>query len=155
MRIVAAGQPCIPGESDSETDSDGIREMAQWYTSLNVPCPLLTGECCSVYPLRPTACREHLVTSKPVFCAGNDPTTGSLLDTPFSVTVALATLASEMENMPLESVIMTTALNWCDENTTRTQRTWPVQTLVTRFADIIRRMADHAGTLRQAGHHAA
>lgn len=33
------------------------------------PCPFLEDGCCSVYPVRPSTCRMHLVTSDPVLCS--------------------------------------------------------------------------------------
>jgi Fe-S-cluster containining protein len=36
---------------------------------LNVPCPFLENESCSIHPERPVVCREYLVTSSPEWCS--------------------------------------------------------------------------------------
>lgn len=33
------------------------------------PCPLLEDGCCSAYPVRPSTCRMHMVTSPPELCS--------------------------------------------------------------------------------------
>lgn len=39
------------------------------YSALGIPCPFLVDESCSIYPARPLACREYVVTSDPAHCA--------------------------------------------------------------------------------------
>lgn len=141
-RIVQAGRPEIPTNSSDQGDSSPVKALAQWYASMDMPCPLLMNECCDFYSFRPTACREHLVTSSPACCIGNNPDTGSRVAMPFSVTTALAMLAEEMEGLPFQAIIMTTALQWCDDNAARAQRTWPGRELIQRFADILQKLAD-------------
>ena len=60
--------------------SEPLRQREQWseperraicskYFSLQIPCPFLEEECCSIYPMRPLVCREYLVTSPAEMCA--------------------------------------------------------------------------------------
>jgi len=154
-RIVQAGRPEIPTNTSDKDNSSSVKALTQWYAAMDMPCPLLINECCDFYASRPTACREHLVTSSPVFCAGNNPATGNIVTMPFSVTNALAMLAEEMEGLPFEAVIMTTALQWCDDNTARAQRTWPGRELIQRFTDILQKLADQAEQQRQSAAKAA
>jgi hypothetical protein len=43
-------------------------QLALDYLYRRIPCPFLEDESCSIYPDRPLACREHMVTSPPIFC---------------------------------------------------------------------------------------
>ncbi len=45
-----------------------------WDEEDSLPCPLLVGGICTVYPVRPLTCRTHFVSTDPRFCRpGNDP----------------------------------------------------------------------------------
>ena len=55
------------------SDTDSARQLVLDYFYLGIPCPFLQDESCSIHPIRPLICREHLVTSDPVYCA--DPKT--------------------------------------------------------------------------------
>lgn len=147
--IVEAGRPEIPTDTSDKGDSGPVKAMAKWYAAMDMPCPLLMNECCDFYSARPTACREHLVTSNPACCIGNNPDTGSRVAMPFSVTNALAMLAAEVEGLPFQAIIMTTALQWCEDNAARAQRTWPGRELIQRFADILQKLADKGERKRQ------
>lgn len=47
-----------------------LRRLAAEYFHLRIPCPFLDEGSCSIYPVRPLACREYLVTSPAEACAG-------------------------------------------------------------------------------------
>jgi len=46
------------------------RELSVAYFALQIPCPFLEDESCSIHTDRPLVCREYLVTSPPELCAG-------------------------------------------------------------------------------------
>jgi Fe-S-cluster containining protein len=48
------------------------REVGLRYLGLNLRCPFLEEGACGIYPHRPIACREYLVTSDPVYCQHPD-----------------------------------------------------------------------------------
>lgn len=57
-----------------EADGPALLDLTLRYVALDAPCPLLGPEgTCTVRPARPLACREYLVTSDPVHCAGERP----------------------------------------------------------------------------------
>jgi len=60
--ITAAGLAESRGRED--------REMSVAYFGLDVACPFLEEESCSIHPDRPLVCREYLVTSPAELCAG-------------------------------------------------------------------------------------
>ncbi len=55
-----------PGKRAGRTE----RDLSRAYFALGLPCPFLEEESCSIHPERPLVCREYLVTSPAVLCAG-------------------------------------------------------------------------------------
>lgn len=53
----------------TELSLDVKRQIGFDYFALKIPCPFLEGESCSIHSVRPSACREYLVTSPPLHCA--------------------------------------------------------------------------------------
>lgn len=54
----------------------GLAELAAAYFRLQIECPFLEDEACTIYDERPLTCREYLVTSPPELCddpVNNDP----------------------------------------------------------------------------------
>jgi Fe-S-cluster containining protein len=54
-------------------DKERIRAIGLAYFELNLPCPFLQEQSCSIHPYRPLSCREFLVVSDPAYCAKPDP----------------------------------------------------------------------------------
>jgi Fe-S-cluster containining protein len=48
---------------------ENLRQFGLTYFAAGVPCPFLEAESCSIYPERPLACREYLVTTPAERCA--------------------------------------------------------------------------------------
>jgi hypothetical protein len=67
VRAVAeAGLFGATGRPDAGDDRS--LALANDYFRLRIPCPFLDDESCSIYPDRPLACREYLVTSPAANC---------------------------------------------------------------------------------------
>ncbi|MCG8036623.1 MAG: YkgJ family cysteine cluster protein, partial [Candidatus Thiodiazotropha taylori] len=66
----------------SNNDRMQLREVGVNYFRLNLPCPFLEDQSCSIHRDRPLSCREFLVTSDPVHCAGTNPETVESLSLP-------------------------------------------------------------------------
>jgi len=60
--LEAAGLLPELGRIDQLSLTD-VESLAIRYFRMQVPCPFLDGESCSIYEQRPLACREYLVTS--------------------------------------------------------------------------------------------
>ena len=133
----------LPGRG-TETDGAASERISSWYSGLELPCPFLADNVCTFYPSRPIACREHFVLTPPPCCADGQGDTGVRLETPLSVSEALARVAGEVEGTSLEAVPMTVALEWCRLDPRRTQRRWPGPMLVERLATTLRNLADEA-----------
>lgn len=54
-------------------DKERIRAIGLAYFALNLACPFLHNQSCSIHPHRPLSCREFLVVSDPAYCAKPDP----------------------------------------------------------------------------------
>jgi Fe-S-cluster containining protein len=152
-RIIQAGPPTLPqpssaGPAVQATTPAGA--AGEWYSRLKITCPLLRGDCCALYSRRPLACREHLVTSSPEACKGLAPGRGDLLQTPLSVLTALAALAAELEQAPLEAVIFPLVLAWREVNADRDRRTWPAVRLVERFLALLAAQGEPASKHQSA-----
>jgi Fe-S-cluster containining protein len=55
-------------QKPEETRVEDIRPVGLGYFSLQIPCPFLEAESCSIYEQRPLACREYLVSSPAQNC---------------------------------------------------------------------------------------
>ena len=121
-------------------DGGNLAEINAWYGTLGVSCPFLTGDSCSIYGIRPLACREHLVTSPPQFCKPGQAQDGELVTMPVSILEALARLAGGLEETEQEAVLLPLVPVCTDCYRHRCRRTWPAVTLVQTFVDILESM---------------
>lgn len=71
----AARTAGFSADSLAEAGDDPVaRTKVAWrYFALDLPCPLLHDDVCSIRDDRPLACREYLVVSDPVHCAAPPP----------------------------------------------------------------------------------
>lgn len=54
---------------DNFEDKDAIINIQKEYWELQLACPFLVDNSCSIYPYRPLICREYLVSSEPQKCS--------------------------------------------------------------------------------------
>lgn len=127
------------GPQSCPTDDPSLA-IGRWYSKLDITCPLLFNGLCDSYPKRPIACREHMVSTPPVDCAGFKPADGSAIQLRFSVLELLCELTAEMEGEPPEAVMMPIALEWAGLHPGRAERAWPARELFGRFADRVNEM---------------
>ena len=57
---------------------------------------------------------------------------------PVQMVNVLAELASRLEGRAVESVIMSSALPWCEENLERAERRWPATKILDQLTEIIK-----------------
>jgi Fe-S-cluster containining protein len=82
MRLKEAGlleKLCAVPEFSSREDRQSIGIE---YFKLNIPCPFLENESCSIHPDRPLSCREYLVTSPAESCSSPGPQRIAPVDVP-------------------------------------------------------------------------
>jgi len=99
--------------------------LAYEYFRMGMPCPFLEGGSCSIYSIRPFACREYNIVSPSKLC--NDPFKKGIrkIKIPRSMTTAMARLAAELCEMPPMLVPMALFLNWVKENERIGEKRWP------------------------------
>ncbi len=108
--------------------SDGAdpRRLGIDYFRLGIPCPFLEAESCSIYPDRPVACREYLVTSPAEFCArpGVDPI--RMIALPVKIWTALAALDPRADGTAAPRwVPLILAITWADAHSEPLPRPGP------------------------------
>ena len=114
-----------------------LKDLSDWYSRMNLPCPFLLNNLCTFYELRPIACREHLAIGPASNCKVNSTNQPQLVQTPISILEALAQLTSELEGTTTEAIILPFALVWCRENPEYFKHTWPASQLLRRFINIL------------------
>jgi len=119
-----------------------VSRLGRWYTELKLSCPFLSDGLCTIYEQRPTACREHIVTSSALLCQTEHTDESQLVRMPVSVLKALAQLASQLESTSVKAVMLPLALPWAQENLPHHQWTWPAVMMVERFIEIVKTMAE-------------
>jgi Fe-S-cluster containining protein len=93
-----------------EHDKKRIRAIGLAYFALNLPCPFLQDQSCSIHPYRPLSCREFLVVSDPAYCAKPDPSVVKNVTLPKRVSQILFDLSNKDPNnnvgfMPLVQLL--------------------------------------------------
>jgi len=89
-----------------------IGKAADSYFALGIPCPFLELERCSIYPDRPSVCREYLVTSPPEHCARVDGAGVKRVPVPSTVSSALFRFSLGSERAEPKIMPLIESLNW-------------------------------------------
>lgn len=105
--------------------TDEHQVIAYDYFRMGILCPFLKDGACSIYSIRPFACREYNILSPSEFCA--DPFKKGIrkVKIPRSMTTATARLAAELNQTNPILVPMPLALEWAEKNETIGQKKWP------------------------------
>jgi Fe-S-cluster containining protein len=107
-----------------------INERSKDYHALQIPCPFLEDESCSIYANRPVVCREYLVTSAPEHCASVDRTAIRPVSIPFSSFAGLARFGVPAEAKTMHRwVPLVLALEWAESHPDRNASRPPEQLL--------------------------
>jgi Fe-S-cluster containining protein len=101
---------------------------------------------CSIYDIRPLACREYFVKGSEKACAGGCGT-AEKIQMPVRTAEVLTELASELEGTDPEAVMLPLVLIWHADNLSRSNRTWPAIEMVERFVEIVKETAHHSATV--------
>jgi Fe-S-cluster containining protein len=105
-----------------------IKAMVKAYFKLQIACPFLDEESCSIHPFRPLICREYLVISDPSHCASLDEEKLERLLFPVSVAGAFAGMSGVHREGENHYIPLIMALEWTEEHPelyqTRTGPEW-------------------------------
>lgn len=105
--------------------TDEHQLIAYEYFRLGLSCPFLEEGACSIYPIRPFACREYNILSPSELCT--DPFKKGIRKVKISrsMTTATARLAAALNQTTPILVPMPLALAWAQENKAIGQKKWP------------------------------
>lgn len=108
-------------------------EVARKYWFLQMPCPFLVDESCSIYPHRPVACREYNVTSPAEWCSEPFAHEVAKVAMPFPLSLPLARLTAELIDGKPSLIPLTLVPRWVEEHVELGKSTWPGLELFRRF----------------------
>ena len=116
QRLDEAGLLAQLRNAESMTEAD-YEAVVGSYFSVQLACPFLEDESCSIYAERPITCREYLVTSPPEYCANVDSAGVERVRLPLRTFNAVARWQASQKGEFLESwVPLTLALEWAEEH---------------------------------------
>ena len=139
--LESMNEGCDLGSIPDAAREEQLADLGGWYANLNLPCPFLSDGICTSYEQRPTVCREHIVTESALLCDGQTFDKPNVAAMPVSIGEALVKLASQLEQSEGQAVMLPLFLPWTEENIERGERSWPAKMMLTRFVEIIKRMA--------------
>ena len=116
--------------------------MAADYFGLQIPCPFLIDESCSIHPSRPMSCREHLVTSPAELCRSLIHPDIRGIHAPVSLTQVLAQLYAELEGTQPTLLPMPLALDFAVEQRAARIKQYEAKPLFDRFLVQLKLMAE-------------
>ena len=105
------------------------------YLELGLPCPFLEDDACSIYPYRPTTCRQYLVTSPPSRCVNPFIENANRVPLDLDVPDLLAEVTSELLEEPPKLVVLSLAPEWAAQNQELARRRWPRQEVMRRLRE--------------------
>jgi Fe-S-cluster containining protein len=124
-------------ETDRPLTDDRLEPINRAYYQLQLPCPFLEEEACSIYEDRPAACRELLVTSPAEWCADvlNQPV--RTVPVPLRVSTVLGLLWADLTSGPPRLIPLPLALDWADRHAAENRAGWTASRLLEQALDAV------------------
>ena len=124
-RIQAAGLANEFLDRDEPVTQEQARSAVKRYFDLELVCPFLEDDACSIYNDRPFVCRQYLVTSPKELCW--NPLEQPVQPVPMLIAPATAMLstASELIGRPQFTVPLIFALDYAEAHREELERTYP------------------------------
>lgn len=119
------------------TGKDKLQASALDYFRLGLACPFLEEESCAIHPIRPSSCREYLVTSPASYCA--DPVLNPVRLVPLAIglTEALSRLAAVLLGWEPMVIPLVLALDWAEEHLEEGRRRYDPVSLITLLIEAL------------------
>jgi len=121
----------------------GRRKIGAEYFRLWLPCPFLEEERCSLYPHRPLACREYLVTSPAEGCRAPGPETIRKVPLPVKFSQILYTFGDGFGAQASRWLPLVLALEWTERHA-RSQPVFPGPQVFSNFLALVSKVAKRA-----------
>ncbi len=116
---------------------DPAMELAKEYFILDIPCPFLVEESCSIHPYRPVACREYNVTSPPENCKNPFMKKVEKVPMPLPLSAALARLTARLTDTAPRLIPLSLVPYWVARNQILKRRQWPGIELFQKFMEMV------------------
>lgn len=118
---------------DTTLASDPAKALNRTYFAMQMPCPFLVDESCSIHADRPVACRDYNVTSPAARC--RDPWTFNVdvIPMPLPLSVALARTTAEVTGGEPVLIPLTLVPRWVAAHPEWRTLTWPGLELFQKF----------------------
>lgn len=125
----------IPRLLDPTITSDPFVPVAREYFSLQLACPFLVDESCSLHAHRPVACRDYNVTSPAAWCSRPYEHDIAKVPMPLPLSAPLARAAARLTGQPARLIPLTLVPRWAAEHADLREQTWPGPELFDVFID--------------------
>lgn len=122
-------------ESIEPPNDEQAEALNREYYSLQIACPFLEHECCSIYEQRPAACRELLVSSPPELCADVIKNPIEPISVPVRMSTVLGLLWQELTVTPATLIPLPLALDWAEGHQHENERMWKGTELLDKGLD--------------------
>jgi hypothetical protein len=105
-----------PVIKDCGSREASLQELSRRYFRLQMPCPFLEDESCSIYADRPMVCREYHVTSPAERCAKLFEQPVDRVEVPVRLGDVITRTAQRVNEIPAYSVPLVLALEWSEKH---------------------------------------
>lgn len=109
--------------------------LLRWYRELNISCPLLENNCCTIYDRRPIVCRECLAVGSPDQCR-LDTEVQAHVRLPIHPANVLMQLTQQLFGGGGNIITLPGMFDWFAENAHLYRKIWPREVLVQQFVKI-------------------
>ena len=138
-QIIKHRPPSLPPEqsfSDESANLSELHSLSHWYANLNLVCPFMYNNQCTIYQQRPLVCREHFVTGSVHGCKGGHGE-AQVVELPVRMANILCQFTREL--CAADDVVMIPlALAWYEKNKKLDERTWPAVKMVKLFTELVK-----------------
>ena len=115
-----------------------LQEISHRYFKLQIPCPFLEEESCSIYADRPLVCREYHVTSPAERCAKLFEQPIDRVEVPIHLGDVVSSAAEKLSGSSAYSVPLVLALEWSEKHRESFQRLYDGEQIAQAMLDEIR-----------------
>jgi Fe-S-cluster containining protein len=122
-------------------------ELALAYHKLQLECPFLEDERCSIYEDRPATCREYAVVTRKENCRFPSRTVIRRVPVTLAFSEALGRISAARLGLAEERLPLLDALAWAEAHPSERRRTFPAEPLLESLVEALAASADE---LREA-----
>jgi Fe-S-cluster containining protein len=101
-----------------------LHELSKQYFQLQIPCPFLENESCSIHPNRPLVCREYHVVSPAERCAELYKFRVQKVAPPLHMSEILAHVVARIAGVKDRTIALVLALEWMENHGDSLSRTY-------------------------------